>query len=306
MSEKQEFDQNEILINESFGEDDDFVIESDQGDDVLNPPKEEPQEPKKEEEGEKPQKPLINLPPTIVEDKETNMDLVLVIDVTESMVPFLTQVKEKAKKLHQIFQKALKEDHHPVNVIRVRVIAYRDYYEDEVGQMEKSEFFTLPQEADEFKAFVDKLVAAGGGDLPESGLEALHYAFNSPWAEVEEGKKGRQIITLFTDAGAHALDDERRYDPEKNKCYPTEMPESLAELQSEYNSAQVFPKDPTTNELTGRRLILFAPALYPVQDIADAPGTAWKFTDIKYMDPEKGVPEDLESVALFVAGSLRD
>ena len=52
--------------------------------------------------------------------------------------------------------------------------------------------------------FVNGLIAEGGGDAPESGLEAVALAMNSPWTTA--GDRRRQVIVVWTDQPAHPLD----------------------------------------------------------------------------------------------------
>lgn len=53
--------------------------------------------------------------------------------------------------------------------------------------MEESQFFILPEEKQEFYNFVSQIKAGGGGDEPESGLEALALALRSDF--VKDGDK---------------------------------------------------------------------------------------------------------------------
>ena len=65
--------------------------------------------------------------------------------------------------------------------LRVRVVAFRDLVADGDAAVEESPFFALPDERARFSEFVGGLRAEGGGDAPESGLEAVALAINSPW-----------------------------------------------------------------------------------------------------------------------------
>lgn len=234
----------------------------------------------------------------------TDVDLVFVIDCTGSMEPCLSMVKAHAKSLHNDIMAGLGNKSRQVHKLRVKMIAYRDYYFDwadpEHPPMMESEFFTLPEQESEYAAFVDSLEYAGGEDEPESALEALHLAFHSKWMDDPNVTKKRQVILLFTDASAHPLDDSMRYDPEFNSHYPEEMPESLAELQNEFMSAEVFPAD-GNGYPTGHRLILFAPEeMEPWKQVR-----SWDETICRSMDPEKGLEGlGMEDVITFISGSL--
>ena len=234
---------------------------------------------------------------------KVDVDIVFVIDCTGSMEPFLSMVKDKAKTLHKDIMEGLKQKSRLVNTLRIRVVAFRDYYFDWVDPenppMTESEFYTLPEDQEEYEAFVDKLDFAGGLDEPESALEALHLAFNSKWLVNPEITKRRQIIMLFTDASAHPLDDPMRSDPEKNSHYPQEMPATLDELQNEYYGA-TFPLDDTQFP-SGHRLILFAPeGMYPWNEMKN-----WDETQLKNMDPQSGLENvSMDDIIQFISGSL--
>jgi hypothetical protein len=70
--------------------------------------------------------------------------------------------------------------------------------------MQESPFFALPGSQADFSAFVNSLIAEGGGDAPESGLEAVALAVNSPWTTT--GDRRRQVIVVWTDQPAQPLD----------------------------------------------------------------------------------------------------
>ncbi len=63
-----------------------------------------------------------------------------------------------------------------VDQLRVRVLAFRDFEADGAAALEESPFYTLPAERAGFSDFVNGLLAEGGGDAPESGLEAVALA----------------------------------------------------------------------------------------------------------------------------------
>ncbi len=237
---------------------------------------------------------------------QTDVDMVFVIDCTGSMDPFLAKVKETALSFHKQVREALGAKSRRVRKMRIKVIAYRDYYYDwEVPDhppMLISEFFTLPDEEEAFAAFVNALEAAGGEDDPESALEALHHAFHSDWFVDPAVNKRRQIIVVFTDAPAHKLDDPMRYNTaQHNGEYPEEgMPTSLEELHAEYVSGDVFPAE-SNGMITGHRLILFAPSdMYPWNEMQQ-----WDAANCETMDPATGLEEiDMEAVINLIGGSV--
>jgi len=132
------------------------------------------------------------------------VDIVFCIDVTGSMTPIIDQVKSNALRFYDDVQSNLTAKGKNVDQLRVRVIAFRDFAADGAAALDESPFFTLPDDRADFSAFVNGLVAEGGGDAPESGLEAVALAIDSPWTTV--GDRRRQVIVVWTDQPAQPLD----------------------------------------------------------------------------------------------------
>jgi hypothetical protein len=132
------------------------------------------------------------------------VDIVFCIDVTGSMTPIIDQVKANALRFYDDVQRNLTEKGKNVDQLRVRVLAFRDFEADGVAALQESPFFPLPAERAGFSDFVNGLIAEGGGDAPESGLEALALAINSPWTT--SGDRRRQVIVVWTDQPAQPLD----------------------------------------------------------------------------------------------------
>src|SRR4030095_11066797 len=109
------------------------------------------------------------------------VDLVFCIDVTGSMTPIIDQVRANALRFYDDVQSNLTGKGKNVDQLRVRVLAFRDFKADGAAALQESPFFTLPADRAEFSDFVNGLIAEGGGDAPESGLEAVALAVNSPW-----------------------------------------------------------------------------------------------------------------------------
>lgn len=81
---------------------------------------------------------------------------------------------------------------------------FRDFYFDGKYAFGESPFFDISKDKDKSLEYIKTLKAAGGGDIPESGLEALWLAMS---ADYIEHYRYRKIITLFTNAPAHPLED---------------------------------------------------------------------------------------------------
>ncbi len=179
-------------------------------------------------------------------------DVVFCIDATYSMHDVIEEVKRMASGFSAKVSEALEESGREVEVLRVKVIVFRDFSVD-TDAMLISPFYTLPDENAQFQAFVDDIQPLGGGDEPENALEALAEAMNSEWTH--EGKKRRHIIVMFTDASAIPLEDSAKDHPQ----YPANVPANLKGLQDWWEGG-------TPNgdlEEKSKRLILFVPEAEP-------------------------------------------
>jgi hypothetical protein len=181
------------------------------------------------------------------------VDIVFCIDVTGSMEPVLDQVKDGALTFHERLSEAMAEKNKRISQLRIRTVAYRDYLHDEWEDvMLVTPFLDLPDEREAFDRAVRALEPFGGGDEPESGLEALAFAVHSDW---ERGRdRHRHIVVLFTDASAHPLD---RAFSVTGAQYPGVIPGSLDELTEDWEAVD------GALEHAAKRLLLYAPDVYP-------------------------------------------
>jgi hypothetical protein len=174
------------------------------------------------------------------------VDIVFCIDVTGSMAPIIDAVKANALRFYDDVQTNLTDKGKNVDELRVRVIAFRDFAADGEAALQESPFFRLPAEQSGFSDFVSELRPEGGGDAPESGLEAVALAVNSPWTS--RGDRRRQVVVVWTDAPAQPLDP---------AIVPAELqervPADFSALTDLWEDAQ-GPLGPSS-----KRLILFAP-----------------------------------------------
>ena len=174
------------------------------------------------------------------------VDIVFCIDVTGSMTPILDAVKANALRFYADVQNNLVNKGKNVDELRVRVVAFRDFAADGDAAMQESPFFTLPADQEDFSTFVNGLVAEGGGDAPESGLEAVSLAMSSPWTT--RGDRRRQVIVVWTDQPAQPLNPAAL--PE---TYRGRVPADFSALTDAWEDAQ------GTLGSSSKRLILFAP-----------------------------------------------
>lgn len=164
-------------------------------------------------------------------DNTLTVDVVMCIDVTGSMSGIINTVKNNAIGFYDSFNSCCEEEGIQLTGLNAQVIAFRDKNED-YNWLETSTTYSLPDQRSAFNSFIDGLYADGGGDTPESGLEALQAAFDkSDWG-TDDGYH-RQVIILWSDA------------PYLVGSYSNV---SLSSLTSQWSSMP-----------SGRRLILFAP-----------------------------------------------
>lgn len=70
------------------------------------------------------------------------VDLVFCIDATMSMNPILNTVKENALNFYQDFQRIMEAKNKRVQKLRIRIVAFRDYYYDKEKAMLVTNFLT--------------------------------------------------------------------------------------------------------------------------------------------------------------------
>ena len=165
-------------------------------------------------------------------DNILNVDVVMCMDVTGSMSGLINTVKKNALNFYDIFEKACVESNIILSSLNTQVIAFRDKNEDKDWLL-KSDVYAMPDDRELFSGFVNGLRATGGGDTPESGLEALDTAFSrDDWGK-DDGYH-RQVVILWTDA------------PYLTGSSYTDL--TLENVQLKWDSMP-----------SGRRLVLFAP-----------------------------------------------
>lgn len=238
---------------------------------------------------------------------DKNIDIVLVLDATRGMDPIIDMIREGACSFYYKLEKAC-EANSVLGKVRVKIIWFRDFYYDENYAYGESEFFKFPEESIKLSEYLEGLYAAGGGDDPESGLEALAMAMRSDFDN--DSVRKRDIIVLFTDAAAHPLEefDELVAQAAKKGCkpsmYPENIPKDIGEFYNTWKgnamNQDALNSDGETTKLdaTGRRLILFAPNDYPWADME---------VELNYtmrVDFERGYKLDLDEVCRVISYSI--
>ena len=192
------------------------------------------------------------------------IDMVMVIDATMDS-PFINNIKfwqDLIIQTDSMISQYMKQ-YGRQSRIRLKIIYFRDYYFDGKYAAGESEAFEITNDRNQLFEFINSLRAAGGGDVPESGLEALWLAIMH--AGCEKHELYRRIITLFTNAPAHPLED---YDKlvlvgkQHNCCapvnYPEQIPHCLGDLYKEWE---------TWNQDGRGWLFLVTPNVYPWRDM---------------------------------------
>ncbi len=220
------------------------------------------------------------------------VDITMLIDATGSMAPIINEVKDNAMAFCTKFHEAMEANGKNVEQLRIKVIPFRDYaYDGAMAMDDNSNFYVLPEQNDDFRNYVQGIRAAGGGDEPESALEAMALAMRSDWTA--SGSKRRHVILVFTDASAVALQDSRRM---ANPTYPANMPANLAQLGDMWcGASQELGGMP---EERAARLVLFAPNVQPWSDMQ-----VWNNVWASFSQAGKGLEDvDIEmAIQLLVA-----
>jgi hypothetical protein len=188
-----------------------------------------------------------------------SVDLVVVIDATGSMSGILDRVKDRAINFYSDLDEMMKEKSKHVDQLRIRTVVYRDFYADPAPEaLDASPFFVLPAESEPFTSFMRKIRPSGGGDEPETALEALATAMRSPWSS--GASRRRQVIIVWTDASAHPLEKNRDAKP---AGYPTDAP-------ADFNALTDMWEGQDCVDANAKRLIVYAPDAYPWTDVANS------------------------------------
>ena len=97
--------------------------------------------------------------------KDTNLDIMFIMDLTGSMSIWLSEAKKNIKK---IIEEII--DNNPGSKIRISFIGYRDFLDVKEERKYDNQKFT--ENLEEFNQFLSKLDCTGGGDEPEDVVGA--------------------------------------------------------------------------------------------------------------------------------------
>src|SRR5271169_5861153 len=119
------------------------------------------------------------------------VDIVFVLDVTESMQPYIDAVKQNVIAFAQDLQSNSRD-------YRLGLVTFEDYVVSAYPDCNCPYRNSFTSDVKQFSDWVGTLHAGGGGDIPEDQLDALSYAAKFPFRPEAEG-----IIIIVTDAPAH-------------------------------------------------------------------------------------------------------
>ncbi len=145
------------------------------------------------------------------------VDIVFVMDVTESMQPYIDAVKQNMISFARDLQ-ANNRDY------RLGLVTFEDYAVSKYPDCNCPYRDKLTSDVNEFISWVGSLHAGGGGDIPEDQLDALAYASSfayRPDAQV--------ILIIVTDAPPHHAGDGSAHS-EHDAAYWNHHPDRSADV----------------------------------------------------------------------------
>ncbi len=146
------------------------------------------------------------------------VDIVFVLDVTESMQPYIDAVKQNVIAFAQDLA-ANNRDY------RLGLVTFEDYVISAYPDCNCSYRDKLTSNVQEFTQWVGSLHAGGGGDIPEDQLDALAYAAKLPFRP-----EAQAIVILISDAPCHKRGD----GPDRNgdQAYRDHHPDPNSDVTS--------------------------------------------------------------------------
>lgn len=147
------------------------------------------------------------------------VDIVFVMDVTESMQPYIDAIKQNIIQFAQDLA-ANNRDY------RLGLVTFEDYVVSAYPDCNCAYRKTMTSNVQQFIQWVGGLHAGGGGDIPEDQLDALAYASTFPYRPNAQG-----IVILITDAPPHVKGDGP--DRSGDAAYQAHHPDPNADVTEE-------------------------------------------------------------------------
>lgn len=209
-------------------------------------------------------------------EMETDVDIVFVVDATNTMCPTWEMLKASVMFLGEHIKERVEASYMgKIGNLRIKIVWFKDFLYCGDAAYGESVFFGIPSEKERLKDYIVNVNLSSSGPKEGSALEALTMAMRSDFTQ--GGTFRRHIIILFTDAPARPFEEyeKLRSQAVKHGCkpalYPDNMPRNLREFMDIWNGGadpegkNLFglEESPTKLDMTGRRLILLAPNTYP-------------------------------------------
>src|SRR5713101_9319040 len=147
------------------------------------------------------------------------VDIVFVMDVTESMQPYIDAIKQNMITFAQDLNSNNRD-------YRLGLVTFEDYVVSKYPDCNCEYRNKMTSNVQQFMSWVGTLHAGGGGDIPEDQLDALAYASTMPFRPDAQG-----IIILITDAPPHVAGDGP--DRTGDSAYQTHHPNPNADVTEE-------------------------------------------------------------------------
>jgi Mg-chelatase subunit ChlD len=139
------------------------------------------------------------------------LDVVFVLDATDSMSPYIGQGKARLKQIVSVVTNLVGagQPGSRANALRFGLVAFKDYGDDYGIEATKS--MPLTQDVTKLQKALDGITAGGGGDVPEPLHEALKAAISR---SMGWNRQRKSVIVLVTDAPCHSLGRDLAYKEE--------------------------------------------------------------------------------------------
>jgi hypothetical protein len=129
-----------------------------------------------------------------------SVDIVFVIDTTQSMAPYLEGIKKWIRKLARDALKCLSQYISDEDMLALGLVVYRDHSPQDINYVSKYNELTTSYSV--FRKAVVEMKASGGGDEAEAVIDGLYDAvYNIRWRSASE-----KFIYHILDAPPHGLE----------------------------------------------------------------------------------------------------
>lgn len=204
------------------------------------------------------------------------VDIVFVVDISLGHDSFLDSFRKNLPDFLSHIHDKLASTESMFSILRVKITWFRDFYFDGNEAYGESPFYYYPNEKGKIHSFASALKCSGGGDLPESSLEALTLAMRSDFSQA--GDFRNHFVILVTDEDAHRFEDYTRLAKIALRQgrvpiqYPDHMPWdagafSDAWVNNDPNGFFSADSEHTKLDPMGKWLFFITPDCYPWDDM---------------------------------------